>query len=88
MSGGYLSKTEHLAQFLIDPQWAPESFDSKRNTCDGCSVLQNSGAESRLLENAIDSRMRIKAITISDLEQKPCQFYWHGLLQITIVRPD
>ena len=41
------------------------------------SVLQKSGAKSGLLENAIDSRMRIKAITYSDLEQKPCQFYWH-----------
>ena len=36
------------------------------------------------MENAIDSRMRIKTITYSDLRQKPCQFYWHGLFQITI----
>ncbi len=28
--------------------------------------------------------MRIKTTTYSDLRQKPCQFYWHGLLQITI----
>jgi hypothetical protein len=30
--------------------------------------------------------MRIKTITYSDLQQKPCQFYWHRLLHITIVR--
>ena len=48
------------------------------------SVLQKSVAKFRLLENAIDSRMRIKAITYRDVRQKPCQFYWHGLLHITI----
>jgi hypothetical protein len=48
------------------------------------SVLQKSVAKSRPLENAIDSRMRIKTITYSDVRQKPCQFYWHGLLHITI----
>ena len=30
--------------------------------------------------------MRIKTVTYSDLRQKPCQFYWHGLLQIAIER--
>jgi hypothetical protein len=48
------------------------------------SVLQKSAAIYWLLENAIDSRRRIKTTTYSDLQQKPCQFYWHGLLQITI----
>jgi hypothetical protein len=48
------------------------------------SVLQKSLAAYSLLENAIDSRRRIKITTYSDLQQKPCQFYWHGLLQITI----
>jgi hypothetical protein len=38
------------------------------------------------LESAIDSRMRIKSTTYSDVQQKPCQFYWHGLLHITIGR--
>jgi hypothetical protein len=33
----------------------------------------------------MDSRMRIKTITDSDLRQKPCQFHWYGLLQIPIV---
>jgi hypothetical protein len=28
--------------------------------------------------------MRIKTTTYSDVQQKPCQFYWHGLLHITI----
>jgi hypothetical protein len=28
--------------------------------------------------------MRIKTTTYSDARQKPCQFYWHRLLQITI----
>jgi hypothetical protein len=28
--------------------------------------------------------MRIKTTTYSDVRQKPCQFYWHGLLHITI----
>jgi hypothetical protein len=28
--------------------------------------------------------MRIKSTTYSDVQQKPCQFYWHGLLHITI----
>ena len=51
------------------------------------SVLQKSVAKSRLLENAIDSRMRIKLISYSDIRQKPCQFYWHGLLHITLVKP-
>ncbi len=37
------------------------------------------------MENAIDSRTRIKTTTYRGLRQKPCQFYWHGLLQITIV---
>ncbi len=48
------------------------------------SVLQKSVAKSVLLENAIDSRMRIKTTAYRDLHQKPCQFYWHGLLHITI----
>ncbi|MFN4895727.1 MAG: hypothetical protein ACK5HO_08050 [Pseudomonadota bacterium] len=48
------------------------------------SVLQKSVAKSRVLENAIDSRMLIKATTYSDVQQKPCQFYWHGLLHVTI----
>jgi hypothetical protein len=48
------------------------------------SVLQKSVAKSRVLENAIDSRMRIKTTTYSDVQQKPCQFYWHGLLHVTI----
>jgi hypothetical protein len=30
--------------------------------------------------------MRIKSTTYSDVQQKPCQFYWHGLLHITIGR--
>ncbi|MFO0417469.1 MAG: hypothetical protein ACK5Y6_09295, partial [Pseudomonadota bacterium] len=46
--------------------------------------LQKSVAKSVLLENAIDSRMRIKTTTYRDVQQKPCQFYWHGLLHITI----
>jgi hypothetical protein len=50
------------------------------------SVLQKSVAIYWLLENAIDSRRRIKTTTYSDLQQKPCQFYWHGLLQITICK--
>ncbi len=29
--------------------------------------------------------MRIKTTTYSDVQQKPCQFYWHGLLHVTIV---
>jgi hypothetical protein len=49
-----------------------------------CSVLQKSVAKSVLLENAIDSRMRIKTTTYRDVQQKPCQFYWHGFLHITI----
>ena len=28
--------------------------------------------------------MRIKTITYSDVWQKPCQFYWRGLLRLTI----
>ncbi|MFO0417029.1 MAG: hypothetical protein ACK5Y6_07055 [Pseudomonadota bacterium] len=28
--------------------------------------------------------MRIKTTTYRDVQQKPCQFYWHGLLHITI----
>jgi hypothetical protein len=28
--------------------------------------------------------MRIKSTTYSDVKQKPCQFYWQGLLHITI----
>jgi hypothetical protein len=28
--------------------------------------------------------MRIKTTTYSDVQQKPCQFYWHGLLHVTI----
>jgi hypothetical protein len=32
--------------------------------------------------------MRIKATTYSDVWRKPCQFYWHGLLHITIVSID
>ena len=28
--------------------------------------------------------MRIKTRTYSDVGQKPCQFYWHGLLHFTI----
>ncbi|MFN5061493.1 MAG: hypothetical protein ACK5GN_01475 [Pseudomonadota bacterium] len=48
------------------------------------SVLQKSLAKSRVLENAIDSRMRIKTTTYSDVQQKPCQLYWHGLLHVTI----
>jgi hypothetical protein len=50
----------------------------------GYSVLQKSVAKSRVLENAIDSRMRIKTTTCSDVQQKTCQFYWHGLLHVTI----
>jgi hypothetical protein len=34
------------------------------------SILQKSVAKSRLLENAIDSRMRIKTITYSDVLTK------------------
>jgi hypothetical protein len=34
------------------------------------SILQKSVAKSRLLENAIDSRMRIKTITYSDVLAK------------------
>jgi hypothetical protein len=45
-------------------------------------------AKSGLLENAIDSQMRIKATTYSDVQQKPCQFYWHGILRVTIVTQD
>jgi hypothetical protein len=28
--------------------------------------------------------MRIKTTTYSDVQQKPWQFYWHGLLHVTI----
>jgi hypothetical protein len=51
-----------------------------------CFVLRfpKARSESRLLENTIDSRMRIKTITYSDLRQKPCQHQWQGLLQITL----
>ena len=48
------------------------------------SVLKKSVAKSRLLENAIDSRMRIKTKTCSDIRQKSCRFYWRALLHITI----
>ena len=48
------------------------------------SVIQKSVAKFLLLDNAIDSRMRIKTTTYSDLRQKPCQFHWHGLLQVAI----
>jgi hypothetical protein len=48
------------------------------------SVLRKSVAKSRPLENAIDSWKRIKTTTCSDVWQKPYQFYWHGLLHITI----
>jgi hypothetical protein len=30
--------------------------------------------------------MRIKTTTYSDVQQKPCQFYWHGLLHVTIAK--
>jgi hypothetical protein len=30
--------------------------------------------------------MRIKTTTHRDAQQKPCQFYWHGFLHITIVK--
>jgi hypothetical protein len=50
-------------------------------------LLQKSIAKYGLLENAIDSRMRIKTTTYSDVAQKPCQFYWQGLLHITIAEP-
>jgi hypothetical protein len=76
-----VSQWIHLQLFLvanIEYQLEPPLF---RN---GYSVLQKSVAKSRPLENAIDSRMRIKTKTYSDLRQKPCQFYWHGLLHITI----
>jgi hypothetical protein len=38
------------------------------------SVLQKSVAKSVLLENAIDSRIRIKTTIYRDVQQKPCQF--------------
>jgi hypothetical protein len=38
-----------------------------------------------LLDIAIDSRMRIKTITYSDLSRKPCPFHCHGLLHSTII---
>jgi hypothetical protein len=38
------------------------------------SVFQKSVAKSVLLENAIDSRMRIRTTTYRDVQQKPCQF--------------
>ncbi|MFN4895369.1 MAG: hypothetical protein ACK5GN_11720 [Pseudomonadota bacterium] len=52
--------------------------------CSAYSVLQKSVAKSRVLENAIDSRMLIKTTTYSDVQQKPYQFYWHGLFHVTI----
>lgn len=33
----------------------------------------------RLLENAIDARMRIKAIVYEDVLQEPYRFRWYGL---------
>jgi hypothetical protein len=45
-------------------------------------------AHASSLKVAIDSRMRIKTTTYSDVQQKPCQFYWHGLLHFTIVDHD
>jgi hypothetical protein len=30
--------------------------------------------------------MRIKTTTYSDVRQRPCQFYWHGLLHFTIIQ--
>jgi hypothetical protein len=49
-------------------------------------ALQKSVAKSRLSENAIDSRMRTKTTTYSDVRQTPCWFYWHGLLRFTLDR--
>jgi hypothetical protein len=43
-------------------------------------------AKSRFLGDAIDSRMRIKTTTYSDVQQKPGQFYWYGLLRSIIVK--
>lgn len=36
------------------------------------------------MENAIDSRIRIKSTTYSDIQQKPYQFFWQRLLHITV----